>query len=104
MRVIENSKEMIKQIYKIKLPKEETYCLQNQMRRAAISVLLNIREGNVFIDKRKITHFERSLGSMEEVIACLDLVESLYNQNVKYQQEISFMISNQLKALIKSIR
>lgn len=40
--------ELVKETYSLvkKLPKEETYALSDQMRRAAISIPSNIAEGN----------------------------------------------------------
>ena len=61
-----------KKVYSIskKFPEDEKFNTISQVKRAVISVRLNIREGNVFYDARKRTHFERALGSLVEVDEC----------------------------------
>ncbi|MBR6552665.1 MAG: four helix bundle protein [Clostridia bacterium] len=48
LTVWKKSMELVKEIYTItkRLPKEETYGLSDQMRRAAVSIPSNIAEGN----------------------------------------------------------
>ena len=48
LTVWQKSMELVKETYLLvkKLPKEETYALSDQMRRAAISIPSNIAEGN----------------------------------------------------------
>ena len=56
-------------IYKItkQYPKEELFCLVNQMRRAAASITANIAEGYAKISpKDKLRFYNISLGSLEE--------------------------------------
>ncbi|GAG81211.1 unnamed protein product, partial [marine sediment metagenome] len=68
-----------KEIYYLskKFPQDEIYNTTSQMKRAMISVRLNIREGNVFFDKRKITHFQRALGSLVEVDECMMIAQEM---------------------------
>lgn len=56
-------------IYKItkQYPKEELFCLVNQMRRAAASITANIAEGYAKISsKDKLRFYNISQGSLEE--------------------------------------
>ena len=60
-----------------KLPREEKYCLDQQMRRAAVSVTNNIAEGHGRWHYQENIHFCRiSRGSVDELIddfnTCLD--------------------------------
>ena len=54
-------------------PKEELYSLVDQIRRALNSILLNLAEGsNKNTDKDTRVYINRSQGSLDEVVACLD--------------------------------
>lgn len=48
LTVWQKAMELVKEVYRLvkKLPKEETYALSDQMRRAAVSIPSNIAEGN----------------------------------------------------------
>jgi len=52
------------------------YNLKNQIRRAALSIVLNIAEGSaVKSDKEFARYLEKSLGSVNEVVACFDVMK-----------------------------
>jgi len=54
-------------------PKTETYALTDQTKRALNSILLNLAEGsNKNTDKDTRVYVNRSQGSLDEVVACLD--------------------------------
>jgi four helix bundle protein len=54
-------------------PKEELYALVDQVRRALNSILLNLAEGsNKNTDKDTRVYINRSQGSLDEVVGCLD--------------------------------
>lgn len=54
-------------------PKEEKYDLVDQTKRALNSILLNLAEGsNKNTDKDTRVYVNRSQGSVDEVVACLD--------------------------------
>jgi len=56
-----------------KYPKTEIYSLIDQTRRALNSILLNLAEGsNKNTDKDTRLYVTRSLGSLDEVVSCLD--------------------------------
>jgi four helix bundle protein len=56
----QKSMELVKEVYCLvkKLPKEETYSLLDQMRRAAVSIPSNIAEGN---GRKSLTDYARFL-------------------------------------------
>lgn len=70
--VWQEARALVKEIYKItaNFPKEEVYGLTNQIRRAAISILLNLAEGsNRRSKKEKIRFYDMSHTSIDEVVS-----------------------------------
>lgn len=67
-------RKSLKAFSKIKLPKEEQFCLTSQLWRSLDSVVLNIAEGS---DRSTDIGFANFLNishaSLNEVVACLDL-------------------------------
>ena len=64
------SRRLVKLVYELvkKLPKEETYALSDQIRRAIVSVSSNIAEGSGRMSKAEQRHFyEIAYGSLMEV-------------------------------------
>ena len=56
----------------------KNYSLKDQLSRAALSVILNIAEGSAKKSDREFARFlETSIASMNEVVACLDIMCSL---------------------------
>lgn len=71
---------LIKTIYEIveQLPKSEEYNLKSQMKRAVVSVALNIAEGKSRQTAKDFAHFLNiSIASLNEVDACLYICEEL---------------------------
>lgn len=76
LNVYQDVRELIKEIYlaQKQLPKEETYALGDQIRRAAISISSNLAEGSGRSSYREKIHFiEISYGSLMEVYSQLQL-------------------------------
>lgn len=76
LNVYQDVRELIKEIYlaQKQLPKEETYALGDQIRRAAISISSNLAEGSGRGSFREKIHFiEISYGSLMEVYSQLQL-------------------------------
>ncbi|WP_303649286.1 four helix bundle protein [Chryseobacterium edaphi] len=105
--VWQKSHELVLCIYKVtsQFPKEETYALTSQIRRAAVSVPANIAEG--FKKKtlaNKLNFLSHSDGSLEEVKYYLILAKDLsYISLEKYLElelcceEVSKLISGYAK-------
>ncbi len=89
-------------------PKEELFCLISQIRRAALSIMLNITEGSDRKSDQEFIRFLRiSFTSLEEVIACLYIAldQKYINQetfNSIYQE--SNLLAKKINALINSLR
>ncbi len=74
-QVYKDARVLRQEINKItkNFPKEELYILTSQIRRAILSVVLQIAEGsNRKTEKDKNNFINRSLTSLDEVVACLD--------------------------------
>ena len=68
--VWQKSMELSRMIYRhcMTFPREETFCLSSQMRRAAVSIPSNIAEGyGRATDKEKLRFMYVSLGSAQEL-------------------------------------
>lgn len=83
------------------------YNLIDQIKRASLSVILNIAEGSAKkSDKDFSRYLKNSLGSINETVACLDLLLNLnlINSN-KYleMEEKALKIANQLGGFSKKL-
>lgn len=83
--VWQKSHAFVLEIYRISssFPKEETYALTNQLRRAAVSIPANIAEG--FSKKtlpNKLNYISHSEGSLQEVKYYLILAKDLNYINI----------------------
>jgi four helix bundle protein len=86
---------LVKEIYFItkKFPSKEKFCLTSKIRRAAISVPLNITEGSAKRTKKDFASFIHiALVSLIEVMACLEI-----------SLEICFIAKNECEKLQKII-
>ncbi len=80
MKIHKRAVALSKRIYLItrSLPAEEEFGLRSQIRRAAVSVALNIAEGSGSSSNREPTRFlEISRRSIYELIACADICAEL---------------------------
>ena len=98
----------LKNLTKIKFPKEEKYCLTSQLWRALDSIILNIAEGS---EKYSDLDFSRFLNmavtSLNECVACLDcaLIDGyINNDEFKYFIDKAIIIIRQLKAFSSKVR
>lgn len=108
--VYNHAKQFHKEIYKITklFPVEEKYGLISQIRRASMSILLNIAEGS---DRGSDKEFNRflmiSLGSLNEVVACLDIAlcnNYINQQTFNYFYKKAEELSNQLAGFSKILK
>lgn len=80
LEVWQKARELVKETYQLskRLPKEETYALSDQMRRAAVSIPSNIAEGFGRSGSKDYPHFLTvALGSTYELETQLALCEDL---------------------------
>jgi len=102
MEIIDNSRKLVKIIYKFEYPKNEVYGLQSQIRRASVSILLNIVEGNQRNSRKEYLNFcYIAKGSLFEVEECYNLSKELFNLENPEINKLIIFIRKQLINLIK---
>lgn len=98
----------LKQLSREKFPKEEEYVLRQQLWRALDSIILNIAEGADKHSDKDFSHFlNTALGSVNEVVACLDCaLDDGYINKSEHQEYLDKAenIIRQLKAFLAKIR
>ena len=85
---------LVKKVYNISssFPESEKFVLQSQIKRAVISIPLNIAEGSGRRSKKEFASFTQiAIGSLLEVVTCLDIANELNyisdQQNKDIQEE-----------------
>ena len=107
--VWQKAMDLTVEIYKLVkyLPKEETYALSDQMRRAAVSIPSNIAEGQGRITSKEFIRFlSMARGSLCELSTQIELCERLQyldGSRTANSQNLIIEISKMLKALSNSI-
>ncbi|MBW6516739.1 MAG: four helix bundle protein [Candidatus Cloacimonetes bacterium] len=106
LRVWQDSRAFVTRIYLLtkEFPKEESYGMIDQLRRAAISISSNIAEGSSRISSKDQSHFYQIAYSslmevLNQIIICLDLnyiTEDDYNSFRSDIESLSYQI-NQLR-------
>ena len=97
------SRKLVKEIYCLvrQFPKEETYGLSDQLRRAVISISSNLAEGAGRLALREKCHFcQIAYGSLMEVTCQLALAEDL-EFITKEQNHLMRMRLEELERLIR---
>ena len=76
LEVYQLGMDLVKEIYDLikKYPKDEKFALTNQIKKAVISIPLNIAEGSIMKTKKEFRRYIRiALGSLVEVITNLKI-------------------------------
>ena len=88
--------------------KINSYSYKDQIRRAALSVILNIAEGSAKkSDLEFARYLEISLGSLNETVACIDVIKCLGKiNNLEYNSLLSDAseLAKQLGGFIKKLK
>ncbi|MEK7553585.1 MAG: four helix bundle protein [Patescibacteria group bacterium] len=86
---------LVNEIYSVTkiFPNEEKFGLISQIRRAAVSVPLNIAEGSTRRTKKDFAQFVRiALGSLMEVMTCIEIALNQKYVNQKEYEKIQGLI------------
>lgn len=105
-RVYKSALLLVKLIYQIvnSLPKEERFGLADQLRRASISIVLNIAEGTGSFGDKEFKNFLRiGLKSLYETVAALKVAEELFKIDIQTPLKQADTVGKELNALINSI-
>ena len=109
LRVYQEAVNLALDIYQLtkKFPKEEIFGLVSQLRRAAVSIPLNIAEGSSR-SKKEFRHFlDMARGSCYELVSLLTICQGLqYVTQAEYQNfyETINVLTRKINALKKSLK
>ena len=108
LKVYEKALDFIDFVYVLtrRFPKEETYGLQDQFRRAAISICLNIAEGSGGSRQEFCRFIKISIRSLRECVAIGEIAcrqGFLASENRKKIRKDCAELSRMLSGLIKSL-
>ena len=77
LNVYQKSLDVVDKVYELtkRFPKEEAFGLTSQLKRASVSIALNIGEGSGNSSKNFNRYVEISSGSLKECIVCLTIAK-----------------------------
>ena len=102
LQIYQDAKILVRVIYKLTdtFPRHELYGITSQIRRATVSVALNIAEGNIKSRKECARFIDISSGSLLEVRVALQISRDLGYINLKDLDETSIQIDNLFRQLM----
>ena len=102
--VYQKSKELYKLLSEKIISKQSDRSIKDQLRRASLSIVLNIAEGSSRISKADQRHFfVIARGSAYECYAIIDILDTADSDMTKAIQFLLEEISKMLYALIKKL-
>lgn len=107
LEIWRDSIDLLKDVYALadKLPKLEEYNLKSQLKRAMVSVPLNIAEGKCRASSKDFSHFLNiAAASMDEVDVVLTICEELgFLQNLANIHEKNKVLTKRINALRRKL-
>ena len=107
LEIWRESIDLLKDVYALsdKLPKSEEYNLKSQLKRAIVSVPLNIAEGKCRASSKDFSHFLNiAAASMDEVDVVLTICEELgFLQNLADIHEKNKVLTKRINALRRKL-
>lgn len=109
LQVWQKAMDLVVEIYKISklLPKEETYGISDQIRRAAVSIPSNIAEGQSRNSAKEFIQFlsiaRGSLAELETQLLICTKVNILSEDNIAEAQNITTEVGKMIKGLMNKL-
>ena len=109
LQVWQKAMDLVVEIYKISklLPKEETYGISDQIRRAAVSIPSNIAEGQSRNSAKEFIQFlsiaRSSLAELETQLLICTKVNMLSEDNIAEAQNITTEVGKMIKGLMNKL-
>ena len=106
LKIYEPLAKLTKFVYNLEFPTDEKFNLESQIKRAVVSIRLNLREGNAYYNKIRNRLFNVAKGSLVEVDECMIIMTELkYIKQKDYDnfKLIYWECLNKLNKLITSI-
>ncbi|MCI5752516.1 MAG: four helix bundle protein [Oscillospiraceae bacterium] len=109
LKVWQKSMLLVKEVYHLVnlLPKEETYGLSNQIRRAVVSIPSNIAEGHGRNSDREFAYFlavaRGSKYELETQLQICIMLDFFDNETAEYAFQLCDEIGKMLNAFIKKL-
>lgn len=103
--IYQKAKELLKKIYFLTEHEEKIrkdFAMRDQIRRSAISVVLNIAEGYGRGIKHYKNYLKISVGSTNEVIAALMIIEDVHHLNTQDLKKEYEILARQISAFSNS--
>jgi four helix bundle protein len=106
-KVYIDAKDYYHQLVQMVSPRIKDYSLRDQLQRAALSVVLNIAEGSAKKSDVEFARFlEIAIGSLNETVACLDLLfqeavitKAEFEEFVRWSEELAKQLGGFMKKL-----
>ena len=109
LQVWQKAMDLVVEIYEISklLPKEETYGISDQIRRAAVSIPSNIAEGQSRNSAKEFIQFlsiaRGSLAELETQLLICTKVNMLSEDNIAEAQNITTEVGKMIKGLMNKL-
>lgn len=106
LEAYKESKTLVKMVYELLrgFPREETYALCDQLRRAVMSVPSNLAEGSGRTSAKDQAHFiEMAFGSLMEVDCQIEIAQELGYISKEAQEQVEKQVK-QVAALLSGMR
>jgi four helix bundle protein len=110
LMVWQKAMALVPVIYRLvqKLPKQETYALSDQIRRAVISIPANIAEGQARQHKREFVQYlsiaRGSLAELDTLLLAAQQLEYFTQSDLKSLSDLIIEVRRMLQGLIRSLQ